>query len=109
MLKKKGVSQPKNEFLNLSTENIQNVRSSVEDILSNENKKKNAIKYVIQIGKNKRIPNSSTSYDIEPNYNNSESPRRGRGYPRGFANSISPSRNIVDKISFILLFITPNI
>ena len=52
MLKKKGVSQPKNEFLNLSTENIQNVRSSVEDILSNENKKKNAIKYVIQIGKN---------------------------------------------------------
>ena len=44
MLKKKGVSQPKNEFLNLSTENMQNVRSSVEDILSNEKKKKECYK-----------------------------------------------------------------
>ena len=60
-------------------------------------KKKNAIKYVIQIGKNKRIPNTSNSYDLEPNYN-SESPRRGKGYPKGFTNSYknSPSRNTQD-------------
>ena len=79
----------------MSSEHIQNVCSSVEDILSNEKKKKSAIKYVIQIGKNKRITNTSTSYDLEPNYERSESPRRNRGYGKGYINSFknSPMRN----------------
>ena len=97
MIKKKNEAQPKNEPLNLSTENIQNVRTSVEDILSNENNKKKAIKYVIQIGKNKNIPNNSVSYDIEPRIDKSESPKRGgKGYIKGYVNSYrnSPNRNI---------------
>ena len=95
MLKKKNLSRPKNDALNMSSEHIQNVCSSVEDILSNEKKKKSAIKYVIQIGKNKRIPNTSTSYDLEPNYERSESPRRNRGYGKGYINSFknSPMKN----------------
>ena len=96
MIKKKNEVKPKNEALNLSTENIQNVRSSVEDILSNENNKKRAIKYVIQIGKNKNIPNNSVSYDIEPRIDKSESPKRGgKEYIKGYVNSYrnSPNRN----------------
>ena len=98
MLEKKYVSQPKNDALNLSSENIKNVRSSLEDILSNENSKKKAIKYVIHIGKNKNIPtNNSISYDIEPHYDRTESPQfRGKGYNKGYYNSYknSPARNI---------------
>ena len=96
MLKKKNVSQPKNDALNLSSENIQNVRSSVEDILGNENNKKRAIKYVIQIGKSRKIPNNQASYDVEPRFEKSESPKReGKGYIKGYVNSYknSPSRN----------------
>ena len=65
MLRKKAVSQPRNEALNISSENLQNVRSSLEDILADENNKKKAIKYVIQIGKNKKIP---SSYDNDQRY-----------------------------------------
>ena len=95
MIKKKNVSQPKNDALNLSSENIQNVRSSVEDILGNENNKKRAIKYVIQIGKNRKIPTNQASYEVEPRFEKSESPKReGRGY-KTYVNSYknSPSRN----------------
>ena len=66
MIEKRHVSQPRNDVLNLSSENIKNVRSSVEDILSNENNKKRAIKYVIQIGKKNQ--NSSTSFDAGPRF-----------------------------------------
>ena len=42
-------------------DNINNIRSNMEDILSNEKSKKKAIKYVINLGKNfrniKRIEN----------------------------------------------------
>ena len=99
MLKKKAVSQPRNEALNLSTENLQNVRSSVEDILADENNKKKAIKYVIHIGKNRRNPNSSISYD-EPRYQNTESPKRGtKPYLKEFLSSYknSPTRTYDDQ------------
>ena len=100
MLKKKAVAQPRNEALNLSSENLQNVRSSVEDILADENNKKKAIKYVIQIGKNKKLPNSSTSYDIEPRYDRTESPRRKvKPYLKDFVSSskYSPNRTYDDQ------------
>ena len=75
MLRKKAVSQPRNEALNISSENLQNVRSSLEDILADENNKKKAIKYVIQIGKNKKIP---SSYDNDQRYEKTDSPKRGK-------------------------------
>ena len=75
MLRKKAVSQPRNEALNISSENLQNVRSSLEDILADENNKKKAIKYVIQIGKNKKIP---SSYDNDQRYEKTDSPKRDK-------------------------------
>ena len=96
MIEKKHAPQRRGEALNLSFENINNVRSNVEDILSNENSKKKAIRYVIKIGKNNNIP-TNTSYDNEHHYGRSESPKfRERGYPREYVNSYknSPDRNL---------------
>ena len=73
MLEKKHEARQGNKALNISSENIKNVRSNVEDILADEYNKKRAIKYVIEIGKNKRIQNNSHSVD----YGKSESPKFG--------------------------------
>ena len=53
-------SQPENEGLDLSSagDNIHNIRTNMEDIFSNDENKRKAIKYVIQQGKNKSIRNS---------------------------------------------------
>ena len=102
MIEKRHVSQPRNDVLNLSSENIKNVRSSVEDILSNESNKKKAIKYVIQIGKSKRNQYSSTSFDAGPRFDRTQSPKRGgggSGYIQENINSykISPNRNLSEQ------------
>ena len=49
-----------NDVLDLKSagENINNVRNNMEDIFSNDENKKKAIKYVIEIGKIKSIRNS---------------------------------------------------
>ncbi len=52
MLRKENLDNPKNA-LNLSVQNAQKVFNNVENLFTNESTKKNAIKYVIQIGKNK--------------------------------------------------------
>ena len=83
VIEKKNVSQPKNEA---SNENIQNARSSIEDIFSNENNKKKAIQYVIQIGKNKKIPNNYSESNNPEQF--SEKPKFSRSYKN------SPSKNI---------------
>jgi len=53
-------SQPKNEAIDLSTAgaNIHNIRTNMEEIFSNDENKNKAIKYVIEVGKNKNIRNS---------------------------------------------------
>ena len=53
--KKENVYILKNNKLNLSSETKKNI-------------KRKSIKYVIQIGKNRRITNTSSSYDIKPHY-----------------------------------------
>lgn len=87
ILKKKAVSQPRNKALNLSTDNLRNVRSNLEDILGNEKNKKKAIKYVIQIGKNKKYP---SSYDIKQRYQKTDSPKKGK---KAFFNDFSSYKN----------------
>ena len=56
MFRKKNIIQQKDE-LNLSSQNFQNVFNNVENLFTDDNSKKKAIKYVLQIGKNK--PNKS--------------------------------------------------
>ena len=48
---------PQNENFDLVSagDNISNVRSSMEDILSNDDNKEKTIKYTINIGKNRNI------------------------------------------------------
>ena len=72
---------PKNENFDLSNagQNIPNVRSSMEDIFSNEDNKKRAIKYVINIGKNRNARNSP-NYTGSRRFEKSASPNRGRGF-----------------------------
>ena len=91
---------PRNENIDFSTagENIPNVRSSMEDIFSNEDNKKRAIKYVINIGRNKTLRNSP-NYEMNRRYEKSASPKRGRmipNPPRVFADSYetTPSRKL---------------
>ena len=67
---------PRNETFDLGRENIPNVRSSMEDLFANEDKKKNAIKYVINIGKNKTEKTSPNS--VNRRFEKSDSPTRGR-------------------------------
>ena len=86
---------PRNENFEISAvENIPNVRSSMEDIFSNEDNKKRAIKYVINIGRNKNIRNSP-NYDATRRFEKSASPNRGRLGQNRYAESYetTPSRN----------------
>ena len=50
--------------LNISAQNFERAFSNVENILINDNTKKKAIKYVIQIGKNKQIKPITNSRNI---------------------------------------------
>ena len=71
---------PQNENLVLSPAvTIPNVRSSMEDIFANEDTKKKAIKYVINIGRNRNRPSR--------HYDKSASPYRGKKYPTAYGNS----------------------
>ena len=57
---KKNMSKPKNESMDLSsTGDIHNIRSSMEEIFSNDESKTKAIKYVIDLGKMKNARNNS--------------------------------------------------
>ena len=84
---------PQSENLDLVSagENIPNVRSSMEDIFSNDDSKKKAIKYVINIGKNKTIHNSP-KYGPR-RFEKSASPNRGRAHPPGYGNSYEATPN----------------
>ena len=73
---------PQNENFDLASAE-DNVRSSMEDIFSNEDSKKKAIKYVINIGKNRNIKNSP-NYEQPRRYEKSASPNRGRRYPQEY-------------------------
>ena len=78
---------PQNDNYDIASggENISNVRSSMEDLFANEDMKKNAIKYVINLGKNKNIRNSPPRYDGPARrLEKSASPNRGRGHPQGY-------------------------
>ena len=93
---------PRNENFDLVSagENIPNVRSSMEDLFSNEDSKKRAIKYVINIGRNKSIRNSP-NYASARRFEKSASPNRGRGfgYPQGYEESYetSPNRRLPER------------
>ena len=68
MLRKKNIANiphQKND-LNLSAQNYQKVFNNMENLFTNENTKKKAIKYVIQIGRNKPIKQSlnKTTYQF---------------------------------------------
>ena len=93
---------PQNENLDIAStgENIQNVRSSMEDIFSNEDTKKKAIKYVINIGKNKSIHNSP-KYEMPRRFEKSASPNRGRGYPINYGDMYdeTPNRRLPNRQS----------
>lgn len=71
---RQNLSKPKNEALDLSSagENIHNIRTNMEDIFSNDENKKKAIKYVIDLGKTKNIHNSPRQK--EERYKKSASP-----------------------------------
>ena len=90
---------PRNETFDLGRENIPNVRSSMEDLFANEDKKKNAIKYVINIGKNKTAKTSPNS--VKRRFDKSASPARGRGMGYPLANDKSyeatPNRRFPDR------------
>ena len=90
---------PQNENFNRVSggETIPNVRSSMEDIFSNEDSKKKAIKYVINIGKNKSIRNSPL-HEGSRRFEKSASPNRGR-VPKGYGNSyeVSPYHQYPDR------------
>ena len=84
---------PQNENFELASAE-DNIRSSMEDIFSNEDSKKKAIKYVINIGKNRNIRNSPK----EParRYEKSASPNRGRRYQQEYGDMYenTPNRGI---------------
>ena len=85
---------PQNENQDIAStgEIIQNVRSSMEVIFSNEDTKKKAIKYVLNIGKNKSIYNS-LRYDMPRHFEKSASPIRGRGYPLNYVDMYDETPN----------------
>ena len=76
---------PRNESLVSGGETIPNVRSSMQDIFSNDDNKKKAIKYVINIGKNKTFGNSPRN-EGPRRFEKSVSPNRGK-FPQGYGNS----------------------
>jgi len=83
---------PKNENFDLvkAGDNIPNVRSSMEDLFSNEDSKKRAIKYVMNIGRNRTIRNTP-NYTTARRYEKSASPNRGRGM--GYQGNIKSYEN----------------
>ena len=84
----------KNNNLNLSSETKKNI-------------KKKSIKYVIQIGKNRRVSNTSSSYDIKPHYGRMINPKilndGDSRYIKTFTNTDNSSPNksfqIIDSVS----------
>ena len=97
-------SQPKNEVIDLSSagDNIHNIRTNMEEIFSNEENKKKAIKYVIEIGKNKNIRNSPRTADrcqksVSPN-------RRDGGNKNTYGNvesfKVTPNRTYYNSRGF---------
>ena len=79
---------PQNDFSS-SSRRISNVRSSMEDILSNEENKSRAINYIIKMGKNKDIYNSPKDVEVR-RYEKSASPnsrKRLGNFPSVYANS----------------------
>ena len=79
---------PQNDFSS-SSRRISNVRSSMEDILSNEENKNRAINYVIKMGKNRDIYNSPRD-DVYRRFEKSASPnnrKRLGNFPNVYANS----------------------
>ena len=88
---------PQND-ISSSSRRISNVRSSMEDILSNEENKNRAINYVIKMGRNKDIYNSPRDDEVR-RYEKSASPnnRKRLGYfPNTYTNSYetTPRRSI---------------
>ena len=75
-------SQPPNESFDLSAtgDNIHNVRSNMEEIFANDEKKKKAIKYVIEIGRNKKFLTAPRTVE---RHQKSVSPRRHQKGGRG--------------------------
>ena len=69
MFRKKKIIKQKDD-LNLSSQNFQKIFNNVENIFTDENSKKKAIKYVIQIGKNKPMKSffNKTMNQIYNNY-----------------------------------------
>ena len=89
------LSQSKNEPIDISSagDNIPNIRSNMEDIFANDETKKKAIKYVLEIGRSRNIRNSPRS---QQRLDKSASPfvsTRG-GYIRGNneSNRASPNK-----------------
>ena len=77
MFRKKNIIQQK-EDLNLSSQNFQKVFNNVENLFTDDNSKKKAIKYVLQLGKNK--PNKTflnkTMYQFYNNYQKNQEESR---------------------------------
>mgnify|MGYP006988861219 FL=1 len=96
-----------NDVLDLKSagENINNVRNNMEDIFSNDENKKKAIKYVIEIGKVKSIRNS-------PNHrlDKSVSPLQKKGYIYGNneSNRFSPNSTYYFGPNTVSNFYNPN-
>lgn len=78
-----------------SGENIPNIRSNMEDIFSDENNKNKAIKYVIQVGKNK---NMKTPDEGPKRFDKSASPGNRRKYQREVqdSNEATPLRKVLN-------------
>ena len=94
-------SQPKNDsldFLSSERDNIHNVRSNMEDIFANDENKKKAIRYVIQLGKTKNIK-KSPQYDNRLQKSISPYHHGGRGayYSANIDNyQVTPNRTYYD-------------
>ena len=78
-----------------SGENIPNIRSNMEEIFSDENNKNKAIKYVIQVGKNK---NMKSPYKGSKRFDKSASPGNRRKYQRDpqDSNEATPLRKVLN-------------
>ena len=88
------LSQTKNEPIDITSagDSIPNIRSNMEDIFATDETKKKAIKYVLEIGRNRNIRNSPRS---NQRFDKSASPPmkvRG-GYIRGNIESFRASPN----------------
>ena len=83
---KKNQNQKHNETFegSIGRENLPNIRSSMEDILSEENNKKKGVKYANQKNRDLQSPDSTTQ--IRKRIDKSASPRHMGGYPRDYNN-----------------------